>query len=436
MSDENDIQAYSDQAQANKKSLSMRTINATVANMFKDYLNILDRVQGGGLVGNIQTKLVYADEDSTVKEYGKGEIKFKNGIDTLKYLLDNRDSVSKIIGVSSQDIYNDRRNYTKTKEHLAKLLGSVEMGDANSPMQMYISKMDGNIVGMDGNNQLHWQDMIVTEDWIEDLAKSSMLDGDVSSDYRIQYLAEMVQDLVKDHETDWHPGDLTFDKMKFLDSPSRNTAMEAVSSINAFKKLNYVFYEISKPIGGSSEKHVTVRLFADGTMEVFGVVGLRDCEHWEWEYGSKDYLRSLNTGNQRYMFKLSRPFNDLHEENPLGSNIWWRPDEPDPIPNQDEPKEGEEPKMRYYRPYEAERMLRWFGSTFVPLFDLDEIQTCTVCSAPSLSDDVQGQDFHLDATNIAANGMDLSRAEVDDATSLSLLSMQPTAWMEVENHDD
>lgn len=53
-----------------------------------------------------------------------------------------------------------------------------------------------------------------------------------------------------------------------------------------------------KPIGGkTSEKYIEVRVFTSGEMEVSGVVGLADCEHLEWEYGSRDYLRSLNTGN-------------------------------------------------------------------------------------------------------------------------------------------
>lgn len=53
-----------------------------------------------------------------------------------------------------------------------------------------------------------------------------------------------------------------------------------------------------KPIGGkTTEKYIKVRVFTNGEMEVSGVVGLDDCEHLEWEYGSRDYLRSLNTGN-------------------------------------------------------------------------------------------------------------------------------------------
>ena len=79
-----------------------------------------------------------------------------------------------------------------------------------------------------------------------------------------------------------------------------------------------------KPIGGkTSEKHIKVRVFTNGEMEVTGVVGVDDCEHIEWEYGSRDYLRSLNTGNQKYRIRLDMPFNDA------SSTLWWKPDEPE-----------------------------------------------------------------------------------------------------------
>lgn len=58
-------------------------------------------------------------------------------------------------------------------------------------------------------------------------------------------------------------------------------------------------------------------------MDVSGVIGLKDCEHWEWEYGSPAYLRSLNTGNQRYIFRLDVPINDGN------STLYWKPDNPE-----------------------------------------------------------------------------------------------------------
>ena len=119
-----------------------------------------------------------------------------------------------------------------------------------------------------------------------------------------------------------------------------------------------------KPIGGkTTEKYIKVRVFTNGEMEVSGVVGLSDCEHLEWEYGSRDYLRSLNTGNQRYLFRLSIPFNDE------SSILYWKPDDKEQLEKEDPDDENKEPKYRYYKPYETERFLRWFGTNYIPMLD-------------------------------------------------------------------
>ena len=59
-------------------------------------------------------------------------------------------------------------------------------------------------------------------------------------------------------------------------------------------------------------------------------MGLSDCVHVPWEYGSQDYLRSLNTGNEKYEFKLSIPFNDFN------SVLWWKPDEKEELVEKEE----------------------------------------------------------------------------------------------------
>ena len=245
---------------------------------------------------------------------------------------------------------------------------------------------------------------------------------------------------MKEHELNYHMQLSEFDESLYLDDGSDNDYIDALNMLSSMGKLEYGFYEMFKPIGRTTEKYIKAKLSTDGVLDITGVVGLEDCEHWEWEHGSRDYLRSLNNGNQRYMLQLSRPINDLSEENPGGSVIWWKPDKPEPLEDEGD-EDGEttdesERKMRYFKPYETERMLRWFGTTYIPVLDIDNISQCTMCSIPQLSDDVRSNNFHLDATNIAANGMDMARANIDNSTSLSLLTLAPKAAIKVENHDE
>lgn len=270
-----------------------------------------------------------------------------------------------------------------------------------------------------------------------------MVDSDSVDDYRISYLSDKMYWMLDEHINDFHKKIAQFDGSLYLDDASKSNdegATESLNMLNSIGLLDYWFYEIFKPIGMNKDKYIRVRISTNGALDISGVVGLSDCEHWEWEHGSREYLRSLNNGNQRYMLLLSRPINDLSEENPGGSVIWWKPDKPEPLEDEGEEEELKvqegERKMRYFLPYETERMLRWFGTTYIPIMDLDSIHKCTVCSIPKLSDDVQAPNFHLDATNIAANGMDLSRANIDNSTSLSLLTLAPKATVRVENHDE
>ena len=357
-------------------------------------------------------------------------------------MLDHKESVAKMIGLKNggSEIFQNRRDFSKTSEFLSRMNSSYELGDVNHPMQMYVSKVNGNVSELDTLER--WQDYIMTQSWIDDLAKFSA-NGDASqtiSDYRISYLSDTIQQLVKEHELNYHKQLSDFDESLYMDDGRDDDYIDALNIIGSMGKLEYGFYEMFKPIGRTTEKYIKVKMSTDGILDITGVVGLDDCEHWEWEHGSRDYLRSLNNGNQRYMLQLSRPINDLSEETPGGSVIWWKPDKPEPLEedssDEEVEKEDTEKKMRYFKPYETERMLRWFGTTYIPVLDIDNIYKCTVCSIPQLSDDVQSNDFHLDATNIAANGMDLARANIDNSTSLSLLTLAPKATIKVENHDE
>ena len=199
----------------------------------------------------------------------------------------------------------------------------------------------------------------------------------------------------------------------------------------SFGRLHHVFYQMHKPIGGSKEKYIDVKVHTDGVVDITGVVGLEDCEHVEWEYGTREYLRALNTGNQRYDFKLSIPFNDA------SSVMWWKPDEKERLELDDTQEEGEvdEPTgYRYYKPYETERFLRWFGTNFVPMIDLNSVTRQTVCQSPILSNDIQRSSYFQDATNII--NMNTTRANVGGAISQSLLNLAPRAAMKVINKVD
>lgn len=262
-------------------------------------------------------------------------------------------------------------------------------------------------------------------------------------DHRVEYLADLISGMVTDHEIDHHRNIEAFDTSAFLDkvkhykytSPLRDEHepipeskyADAFNRLNSFRKLDYGFYEMFKPIGGSAEKYIKVKLSASGELDVSGVVGLSDCEHVQWEHGTPEYLRSLNTGNQKYLFKISRPFNDLD------SILWWRPDQPEQL-DVDAEEEGEIEERtgyRYYKPYETERFLRWFGTNYVPLLDRNSITKKTICSIPTLSDNVDSQNFYSDVTNITSRKIDLSRAELDESTSIPLLSLARKSTIDV-----
>ena len=112
----------------------------------------------------------------------------------------------------------------------------------------------------------------------------------------------------------------------------------------------------------------------------------------------------MNTGNEKYEFKLSIPFNDFN------SILWWKPDEKEELVEEEQtnpegytPPEEPEKKYRYYKAYETERFLRWFGSNYIPMFDKETIYKKAICSIPVLSNDVQSDKFYNDSNNLMNN---------------------------------
>jgi hypothetical protein len=73
----------------------------------------------------------------------------KNGIDQLMFLLNHRSEVADMIGVSSSDIWNKRRNYGAMTEFIHKMNSLFVVGDKDKNMQMFISKTENNTSGLE-----------------------------------------------------------------------------------------------------------------------------------------------------------------------------------------------------------------------------------------------------------------------------------------------
>lgn len=372
------------------------------------------------------------------QEYSKWQIKLKGGIDNLKYLLDHRQTISKLIGVDAEDIDKNKRNLASAKDYLYRLQSNYELGNPQDPIQIYISKHDNNIGSLDSGSD--WVDYILTQRWIDKLCDRANGGQYSPSDYRIEYLSDLIEGMLSDHIIDYHKKIEEFDPSDFLNQGAITLngvkidfpLEDAMNMLNSFGNLNYGFYELFKPIGNG--RYIKVKMSTDGYVDVSGVVALSDCHHWVWEHGSEEYLRSLNTGNQRYLLQLDMPFNDKN------SVLWWKPDNPEnlnPEPPYDE-QGNQKPTVKYYKEYEVERFLRWFGNDHIPRIDEDTIEKCTICSSPALPNDTESDNFHTDARNIGESGMDLTRMNIDDSTSQSLLSLYPKTTVSVRTyfHDD
>ena len=394
-------------------SINTRSINLVLSQLFQRYQTALGKIAGDGLVGSCQVKRILNAEGVAVP-YAKGGIAVRNGIDKLTFLLDHKKEVAEAIGLpSSSEIQDNARDLGKVKGYLSKMDSRYDLGEPGSNMQLFISRKDGNTSPLDF--QADWVDYILTREWVDKLARStaSISGGAVESDFRIGYLSDMVHGMMKDHETDFHVEDALgrneFDESEFLDSGSGDRLADALGRLNSIGKLDYTFYEIFKPIGGGSGKYIKAKVSTTGEVDISGVVGLSDCEHVAWDYGSNEYLRSLNTGNQRYDLRLDIPIND-------GNGVlWWKPD------GQEAAGDGFPPgTLKYFKPYETERFLRWFGTSNIPRIDPRRVTKLSVCQSPSLPNDVQGNKFFDDATNITG-------ANIQENTSQSLLSLAPRA---------
>ena len=307
-------------------NLDMRSINSLLTQLFLQYRITLNKIKGGELLGfgDDQVRQIQ-DVNGIPKEYSKGQIVFKNRIDKLKFLLEHRNIVAKAIGVSSWDIWDSKKNLGKINEYIYMMDGKFDLGNPEGNMQMYISRHDGNTGMLDSDRD--WIEYILTSDWVDDLASrcAGLVSSDRASGNRTQYIVDMVSEMMKDHEVDYHKTLQDFNSDDFVDIGQPGTVQDAMNRLCSMGILQYGFCEIYKPIGGSKTKHIRARISTSGDIEISGVVGLEDCEHVEWEYGSPDYLRSLNNGNQMYEFNISLPINTLD------SVLWRKLDEPEDV---------------------------------------------------------------------------------------------------------
>ena len=116
------------------RGLSMRTINNELTKLFQRYSMTLNKIMGNELIGNSQIKEIYTDQNEVFKEYPKGQIEFKNGIDKLRYLLDHKARIAELIGIDSKTINDNKRNLSKVKEYLNKLDNVCELGAVKDPI--------------------------------------------------------------------------------------------------------------------------------------------------------------------------------------------------------------------------------------------------------------------------------------------------------------
>ena len=79
--------------------------------------------------------------------------------------------------------------------------------------------------------------------------------------------------------------------------------------------------------------------------------------------------------------------------------------------------------------------MRWFGNDHIPELDLNSITKKTICSIPLLSNNVQSPNFHADVT-LLKDSLDLTKVNIDDATSLSLLSLATKSTIDLIQKDD
>ena len=79
-------------------SMNMKSINSILTQLFQNYSISLNKITGNAVFSNKVIREIQ-NYDGISREYGKGQITFKNGVDKLRYLLKNRHIVAKAIGV-------------------------------------------------------------------------------------------------------------------------------------------------------------------------------------------------------------------------------------------------------------------------------------------------------------------------------------------------
>lgn len=112
----------------------MRTINNELTDLFQRYSMLLNRILGDELMGNSQVRQIHSDQNGVFKEYSKGQIKIKNGIDNLSYLLEHRQTISSLIGIGLDDINKNKRDLAKVKNYLNLLKSNYELGNSQDPI--------------------------------------------------------------------------------------------------------------------------------------------------------------------------------------------------------------------------------------------------------------------------------------------------------------
>lgn len=131
-------------------SMNMRSINYVLSRLFQRYSTALNKITGGEILGNEQIRQIQY-RGGLYREYDKGQVMFKNNIDKLQFLLDNRNRVADALGVTADEIWEGRRDFGRMTEYIARLDGKYDVGEESYNMQMYISKHDNNVGSLDSD---------------------------------------------------------------------------------------------------------------------------------------------------------------------------------------------------------------------------------------------------------------------------------------------
>lgn len=464
--------------------MNVRSINQRLSGFWSRLATAANLVCQDGQLGQVGNLVKWnVGVDGSTIGYSVGELALVGGLDPLWYLLGNTQTMGARLGVSAEEIWSRRRDMAFVQRCLDQLEARCDLGRQDGTPLLYVSRSDGNAEGVDLHRD--WVDCIFSQDWIDQLAERSLASSTWSSDPRLDSMASYVQDRILDHELQQHRSLESFDPDLYLDRPD-SEFLDVLQRLNSFGQLNYCVYEMYKPIGKVAGRHVKAKLFANGRLEVSGVLGLQNCVHVPWEHGSMDYLRSLNTGNQRYEFKLTRPWND---EN---SFLYWKPDEP--ILEEDEEEEDGEgsdspstrdsdggtgdgqvevdvdegqwiveahddeedpevaaqlqqvekiissanpestdPIYANFKEYEDERYLRWFGTTYIPLLDSSTLFRKTICCSPQIED--SGELDATDATQLLADPSTI-RPATYSGLEADLLTLQQKATVDLVERED